>query len=91
MAGQIITVKEWFFDKLNNTMSGYRCTPIRTYKTDESGFTSSDDTKLRISEVVAETEKAYQVVVDAETFGGSYKAWKTWIPKSVIESEVAIA
>ena len=80
MTASIITVKEWFFDKLNDTMKGYRCMVSGCYTNDRL-----DHTKLKVSEVLSETEKAYQVVVDAETFGGSYKAWKTWIPKSVVE------
>lgn len=75
-----ITVKEWFFDKVNEAAKDYGIYLIGGYK---DGIL---DSKLRIEEVFAETEKAYKVAIDAETIGGKYKAWTTWIPKSVVEA-----
>lgn len=79
MTKGIITVKEWFFDKINDTCNQYRCQLIGEY---ENGML--DHSKLRVDDVVSETEKAYQVILDAETCYGNYKPWKCWIPKSVI-------
>ena len=75
----VVTVKEWFFDKVNDTCRSYNCQLVGEYKDD-----MLDHTKLRVEEVLAETEKAYKVVLDAETANGHAKAWTTWIPKSVI-------
>jgi hypothetical protein len=83
MKNGIITVKEWFFDKVNDSCKNYGCMLNGEYE-DVDGVTMLDHTKLRVSEVLCETEKAYKVMLDAETFNGHYKAWTTWIPKSVI-------
>lgn len=75
-----ITVKEWFFNKVYDEMRTYHIFPAGTYT---DGVL--DRTKLRIEEVEKETEKAFKVVIDAETENGHVKAWSAWIPKSVIE------
>lgn len=75
----IITVKEWIFDKINEAAHGYRI-----YLIGESKDGMLDHTKLRVLEVLAETEKAYKVALDAETSGGNPKAWTAWLPKSAI-------
>lgn len=77
----IITVKEWFFDKVNDTCMNYKCMLAGEYI---DGML--DHTKIRVDEVLAETEKAFKVAIDCETFNGNYKRWETWIPKSVIEN-----
>lgn len=74
-----ITVKEWFFDKLNDQMLNYSCMIVGEYTNGRL-----DHTKLRIEDVLGETEKAWKVTVDAETRSGHAKAWTAWIPKSVI-------
>ena len=74
-----ITVKEWFFDKICEAVGKYHWFPVATYK---DGM--RDDTKLRVEEVLAETEKAYKVTIDCETSNNSVKTYTTWIPKSVI-------
>lgn len=75
----IITVKEWFFDKLNSQMLDYHCMIVGEYQDGRL-----DHTKLRVDEVLAETEKAYKVAIDAETQSGRPKTWTAWLPKSVI-------
>lgn len=80
-----ISIKEWFFNKVNEECKKYGMILAAEYKYDEDLQTSvCDRSKMRIDNVLAETEKAYKVVLDAETFGGAYKGWQTWIPKSVI-------
>lgn len=37
-----------------------------------------------VREVLNETEKAIQVILDSGSVVGNVKGWKTWIPKSVI-------
>ena len=78
-----ITVKEWFFDKTNEEAKNYSILLVGEYINKDS-HSELDHTKLRVDEVINETEKAYKVLLDAETFGGKYKGWKTWISKSVI-------
>lgn len=75
----IITVKEWLFDKINETARDYHI-----YLIGESKDDMLDHTKLRVLEVLGETEKAYKVALDAETSGGNPKAWTAWLPKSAI-------
>lgn len=75
----VITVKEWFFDKVNEAARSYHI-----YLVGESKDGMLDHTKLRVEEVLAETEKAYKVHLDAETANGHVRTWTAWIPKSVI-------
>lgn len=79
----VIKVKEWFFDKVNDACKNYNCILSGEYE-EVNGITMMDHTKLRVDEVLFETEKAYKVIVEAETFRGHYKGWTTWVPKSVI-------
>lgn len=76
----VITVPEWFFDKLNDKAKNIRLLLDGEY--DEEGYL--DHTKLRVCWVERETEKAYLAVLDAESFGGSPATFTAWIPKSVI-------
>ena len=79
-----IKVKEWFFDKVYEEAKKYHIYLNGEYKV-VNGIEMLDHITLRVDEVLKETEKAVQVVLDAETESGSYHSWKTWIPKSVIE------
>lgn len=76
---QVITVKEWFFDKTNDACKNYHRTLVGEYK---DGML--DHTKLRVEELLAETDKAIKVKLDCETFNGTVSSWECWIPKSVI-------
>lgn len=79
MEKAIWTVKEWIFDKINDEAKRYNMMLVGEYK---DGML--DHTKLRVDEVLQETEKAYKVALDAETVGGHAKSWTAWIPKSQI-------
>ena len=79
-----IKVKEWFFDNVYGEATKYHIYLNVEYKV-VNGIEMLDHTTLRVDEVLKETEKAVQVVLDAETESGYYHSWKTWIPKSVIE------
>lgn len=79
-----IKVKEWFFNKVYEEAKKYHIYLKGEYKF-VNNVEMLDHTILRVDEVLKETEKAVQVVLDAETESGSYHPWKTWIPKSVIE------
>lgn len=79
-----IKVKEWFFNKVYEEAKRYHIYLKGEYKF-VNNVEMLDHTILRVDEVLKETEKAVQVVLDAETESGSYHSWKTWIPKSVIE------
>ena len=79
-----IKVKEWFFNKVYEEAKKYHIYLNGECKV-VNGIEMLGHTTLRVDEVLKETEKAVQVVLDAETESGSYHSWKTWIPKSVIE------
>lgn len=79
-----IKVKEWFFNKVYEEAKKYHIYLKGEYKF-VNNVEMLDHTILRVDEVLKETEKAVQVVLDAETESGSYHSWKTWVPKSVIE------
>lgn len=83
MKGEVWTVPEWFFDKVNDACKNYGCMLSGEY-TEQGGITMLDHTKLRVDEMICESEKAYKVRVEAETRGGEYKGWTTWVPKSVV-------
>lgn len=73
------TVKEWIFDKINDAAKRYN-----TYIAGEYKDGMLDHSKLRVEEVLAETDKAYKVALDAETANGHVKTWTAWVPKSAI-------
>lgn len=75
-----ITVKEWFFNKMDEESKRYGLLLLGEYK---DGML--DHTKLRVEQILGETEKAFKVMLDAETYRGNWKGFTTWIPKSVIE------
>lgn len=80
----IITVKEWFFDKTNRAAADYGVILEGEYIESETIGSVLDHTKLRVEDVLAESEKAVKVALDATTRNGSHRTWTTWIPKSVI-------
>lgn len=82
----IITVKEWFFDKIWDQVRAYHFFPA-TESTVIDGIQQADRTKLRIEEVLGESEKAWKVLIDCETENGHPRTWTAWIPKSVIVEE----
>ena len=79
MTKGVITVPEWLFDKINDSAKNYHVMLVGEYN---DGML--DHTKLRVNEVLAETDKAYKVSLDAETFSGNFKEWSAWLPKSVL-------
>ena len=83
-AKSTIKVKEWFGEKINEEAKGFHLYLIGEYK---NGM--MDHSQLRVEEVLRETEKAFQVALDAETANGDVRVWKCWIPKSVIVKEEA--
>ena len=86
-SNSIVKVPEWFFDKVEDESKRYHILLNGEYNKvqTESGIVPVRDlTKLRVDEVLRETEKAYQVALDAETIEGTGTQWRTWIPKSII-------
>lgn len=83
-----VKVRDWFIDKAQITAKKYN-TFIDVYSRDEDGVIISEDGyyNVKIMEVLSESEKAIQVVLGTGDIVGSYKGWKTWIPKSVIKCE----
>ncbi len=79
-----ITVKPWLFDKLSDEMRRYHFLLVCEY-TDVNGLSMADHSKLRVEEVLAETEKAYKVKLDVETENAGHpRTYTAWLPKSAI-------
>ena len=83
-----VKVRDWFIDKTQITAKKYN-TFIDVYSRNEDGVIISEDGyyMVKIMEVLSESEKAIQVVLGTGDIVGSYKGWKTWLPKSVIKCE----
>ncbi len=81
-----VKVRDWFIDKTQVTAKRYN-TFIDVYSRNEEGVIIAEDGyyTVKIIEVLTESEKAIQVVLGTGDIVGSYKGWKTWIPKSVIK------
>lgn len=81
-----VKVRDWFIDKTQVTAKRYN-TFIDVYSRNEDGVIIAEDGyyTVKIIEVLQESEKAIQVVLGTGDIVGSYKGWKTWIPKSVIK------
>lgn len=86
-SNSVVKVPEWFFDKIEYESKKYHILLTGEYnkvKTESGIVPMRDHTKLRVDEVLKETEKTYQVALDAETIEGTGTQWRTWIPKSII-------
>ena len=86
-SNSVVKVPEWFFDKVEDESKKYHILLTGEYnevKTESGVIPMRDHTRLRVDEVLKETEKAYQVALDAETIEGTGTQWRTWIPKSII-------
>ena len=83
-----VKVRDWFIDKTQITAKKYN-TFIDVYSRNEDDVIISEDGyyTVKIMEVLSESEKAIQVVLGTGDIVGSYKGWKTWLPKSVIKCE----
>lgn len=79
-----LKIKEWFYEKTQNVAQRYN-TFIDTER-DENGCTKVEDgfVTVHVLEILTESEKAIQVILDTGSVVGSVKGWKTWIPKSVV-------
>lgn len=79
-----LKIKEWFYDKTQDVARNYNC--YIDFERDENRYRKVEDGYVTVyaREIIAETEKAIQVVLETGDVVGSYKGWKTWIPKSVI-------
>lgn len=84
MTDRTLKIKEWFFDKTSEKASQYNVYP--DFARNEKGWTLVEDGYVTayVDEYLGETEKAIQVRLSSGDCVGSYKGWKTWIPKSVI-------
>lgn len=84
MTGRTLKIKEWFFDKTSEKASYYNV--FIDFVRNEKGRKLVEDSFVTayVDEYIGETEKAIQVRLRSGDCVGSYKGWKTWIPKSVI-------
>lgn len=81
-----LEVKEWIFDKIEDEMKKFNMYLAGEYVHLEGSedINVKRHDMIRVEEVLKETEKAFQIMADAETVNGHAKAWKCWIPKSAI-------
>lgn len=79
-------IKTWFIDKEEDKARRYNIYLDYSRRDEELGQPIEEDGcyYMAIEEVLNETEKAVQVVIASGEVLGSYKGWKTWIPKSQI-------
>lgn len=85
----MIKVKEWIASQIKADMSKYHWMPVYNYNTIngiEQTYNPEDDSYTFIGKVVAESEKAYKVELEAQTenFSSVKKPFTKWIPKSQV-------
>ena len=81
-------IKQWFYNKIQDTATRYNTfIDVADESRTENGIEADAEgyVSVIVREVLKETEKAVQVVLDTGNVIGSYKGWTTWIPKSVIK------
>lgn len=81
---EILKIKEWFFNKLDNVARGYNVYIDADF---ENGSIVVEDgcVYAQIDERIEESEKAIKVHFTSDAgYGGSGKGWTTWVPKSVL-------
>ena len=79
-----LKVKEWFLNKTQETATRYNTFIDFERNEEETMLVVDGYATVFVEEKISETEKAVQVVLHTGDVLGSYKGWKTWIPKSVI-------
>ena len=79
-----LNIKEWFYNKTEETANRYNTFIDVARNEDGTIKIENGCTTVYAQEVLSESEKAIQVVLSTGSVIGSYKGWKTWIPKSVI-------
>ena len=79
-----LKIKEWFFDKIEETSSRYNT--FIDCERNENGTRKNEDGFIIaiMEEKIEETEKAIRVRLSIGGVVGSVKGWTTWIPKSVL-------
>jgi hypothetical protein len=83
----LLRIKEWFYYKTSEVAEGYNTfIDVTEYSRVDGVLTADKDgyVEVIVREVLNETEKAIQVILDSGSVVGNVKGWKTWIPKSVI-------
>ncbi|MBO7735964.1 MAG: hypothetical protein J6S67_25570 [Methanobrevibacter sp.] len=86
MTRTFLNVKTWFIEREQEKATKYNLF-IDIENRDENGFINHENEFQKvIAEVISESEKAIQVILNTGSVVGSAKGWKTWIPKSVIKN-----
>ena len=80
-----IKIKEWFYNKTEETSSRYNTFVDAERNEDGTIKIENGYVTVLVQEVLSETEKAVQVVLSTGNVVGSCKGWKCWVPKSVIK------
>lgn len=79
-----LKVKEWFLNKTQEAATRYNTFIDFERNEDDTILIVDGYATVFVEEKLAETEKAIQVVLHTGDVLGSYKGWKTWVPKSVV-------
>ena len=81
-----IKVSKWFGEKLHDAAFNYHRFLKYDYTQHPTIDTKiADHTIVYVAAVLAESEKAYQMALEASNTNDDYREWITWIPKSQIE------
>lgn len=83
MKVEILKIKEWFFEKIENEASHYH-THLEADYEDGKRVVEDGCVFAQIEEKIAESEKAIKVRFSSGRIDGSVKGWISWVPKSVI-------
>ena len=82
-------IKKWFLDNIQETATRYNIfIDVEDESRTENGIEADAEgyvTVIAENNVLAETEKAIKLCLCSGNVIGSYKGWKTWIPKSLIK------
>lgn len=81
---QELKVKKWIIDRAQETAGRYNTYIDYARQEDGAALVEDGYITVLVREVLKETEKAVQVLLDTGDVVGSYKGWKVWVPKSQI-------
>lgn len=86
----VLAVKDWFLEKQQKEASHYNMWFDVADRHDESLACFPvvyEECTTVFATIIKQTEKALYVTLRTGEVQGSYKGWKCWIPKSLINTE----
>lgn len=83
-----IRIKEWKADQIDIEAKRFNtfCDVVYRVSENDVHYYKQEDGSViyKVREVLKETEKAIYVHLESGLVDGSFKGWKTWVPKSAI-------